>query len=114
MNWEKLIPSKYMREYLKDKKKFTDWEKATLIWNSPVSTWRERLDMLLELSEMTTDDILKCQIKERIKYEDKAYRLFTENQNNKFVYVVYDKEHSANGFFTEYGKAVWDKGMRRK
>lgn len=63
-----------------------------------VSTWRERLDMLLELSEMTTDAILKCQIKERVKYEDKAYRLFTENQNNKFVYVVYDKERSANGF----------------
>lgn len=94
-----------MREYLRDKRKFTDWEKATLIWNSLVSTWRERLDMLLELSEMTTDAILKCQIKERVKYEDKAYRLFTENQNNKFVYVVYDKERSANGFFAEYEMA---------
>lgn len=37
-DFEKMVPSKYMREYLKDKTEFTDWEKATLIWNSPVCT----------------------------------------------------------------------------
>ena len=45
-DFEKMVPSKYMREYLKDKKEFTDWEKATLIWNSTVCTWKERMDLL--------------------------------------------------------------------
>lgn len=40
------MPSKWMREYLRDKKEFTDREKATLIWNVPNAIWREqsRLD----------------------------------------------------------------------
>ena len=53
-----LIPSEWMRNYLKDKREFNDWEKAALIWNSPVHIWRERLDSLKELSAITDDEKL--------------------------------------------------------
>lgn len=43
-----IIPSEYARNILKDKRTFTDFEKATLIWNSPIATCRERLDSLGE------------------------------------------------------------------
>lgn len=104
-DFEKMVPSKYMREYLKDKKEFTDWEKATLIWNSTVCTWKERMDLLKQLSERTSDVKLKIQIAERFQYEETAYQLFIENQNNQFVYVVFDTDRDASGYFSEYEMA---------
>ena len=104
-DFEKMVPSKYMREYLKDKKEFTDWEKETLIWNSPVCTWKERMDLLKQLSERTSDVKLKIQIAERIQYEETAYQLFIENKNNQFVYVVFDTDRDASGYFSEYEMA---------
>ena len=104
-DFEKMVPSKYMREYLKDKKEFTDWEKATLIWNSTVCTWKERMDLLKQLSERTSDVKLKIQIAERFQYEETAYQLFIENQNNQFVYVVFDTYRDASGYFSEYEMA---------
>lgn len=97
-----VVPSKWMREYLKDRREFTDWEKATLTWNSPTHTWRERLDSLKELSMVAEDRILKCQIAERVNYEETAYQLFIDDQCNKFIYVVFDEEKCACGYFSEY------------
>lgn len=100
-----VVASEWMRNYLKDRRQFTDWEKAALIWNSPTHTWRERLDSLKELSAITEDETLKGQITERISYEDIAYQLFTDNQSNKYVYVVFDDRRCACGFFSDYEMA---------
>ena len=68
-----IIPSEWMREYLKDRREFTDAEKATMIWNSPIATWKEKLDSLEELSMVSSDANLNAQITDRIVYEKRAY-----------------------------------------
>ena len=85
-----MIPSKHAREALQGKRVFTDFEKATLIWNSPIANIKEKLASLEELSEITNDMILKGQIEERIGYEKKAYDKFIENENSHYIFVVFD------------------------
>lgn len=97
-----IIPSEYVRNILKDKRTFTDFEKATLIWNSPIATRRERLDSLGELSVITDDERLKQQIVERIEYEQAVYQKYIENQNNDYVYVVFDSYQASCGYFADY------------
>ena len=64
-----IVPSRWMREYLKDKKEFSDWEKATLIWNAPNVTWKSRMASLLVLANrIKADVLLSKQIRERIQY----------------------------------------------
>ena len=47
-----LVPSKYMREFYKEMGVvFTDFQKATLIWNAPGKTRQEILDGLKELTD---------------------------------------------------------------
>lgn len=94
-----IIPSKWMRDYLKDKKEFTDRERATLIWNAPNVTWRNRISSLSELARQTSDDLLKKQIIERIEYEQKLYADFCENFEKEYVYVVIDGNRDSCGFF---------------
>lgn len=75
-----LVPSKYMRDYFqKVGFTFTDFQKATLIWNMPEKLWRERLDALRELAESTDDARTRRQITERVEAEKKKKRLFEEN-----------------------------------
>ena len=51
-----LIPSQYMRECYKELNfTFTDFQKATLIWNSPGKKRQEILDALKELAADTKD-----------------------------------------------------------
>lgn len=96
-----IVPSNWMREYLKNKKEFTDWEKATLIWNAPNATWREIISSLKELADCTNDDMLRKQITERIEYERKALMLFGANFDKEYVYVVLDVDRDACGFFAD-------------
>ena len=100
-----VVASNWMRDYLKGKREFTDWEKATLIWNSPVHIWRERLDSLKELAAMIEDDVLKRQIDERISFEERGYQLFIRNQDKNYVYVLFDDERRSCGFFSDYETA---------
>ena len=67
-----LVPSQWMEKYLKGPKKFTDWEKATLIWNAQNTTLSNRLASLEVLAKRTLDEILKEQIRDRIIYEKEA------------------------------------------
>ena len=55
-----IVPSRHSREALKGRKEFTDFEKATLIWNSPISLFDEKLDSLKELAEITDDKGYIC------------------------------------------------------
>lgn len=37
-----IVPSEHAREVLRGKREFTDFEKATLIWNSPIASFDEK------------------------------------------------------------------------
>lgn len=65
-----LVQSQWMREYFEEIGfAFTDFQKATLIWNAPGRLRQEILDALEELSEKTRDKTLRRQINERLNYE---------------------------------------------
>lgn len=102
-----LIPSQYMRECYRELNfTFTDFQKATLIWNSPGKKRQEILDALKELAADTKDFCTKRQIQERLDYERKAFEKFKENDARKYVYVVAEREDNENaGFFSEYERA---------
>lgn len=95
-----IVPSRWMREYLKDKKEFSDWEKATLIWNAPNVTWKSRMASLLVLANNTDDILLSEQIRDRIQYEEKAYCFFLAG-DKEYVYVVKDEDNDICGFFSD-------------
>lgn len=102
-----LVPSDYMREYFKKANfTFTDFQKATLIWNMPEKLWEERLDALRELARSTDDACTRKQIMERVETEEKKRRLFDENPDNRFVYVVEDREGYSCGFFASSDMAA--------
>lgn len=101
-----LVPSKDMRDYFKSVHfEFSDFEKATLIWNAPKKTRNERLEALKELADTTLDDVLKKQIIERLEYEEKAYNQFIDNSSSEYVYVIEDGTMCSCGFFAYYDVA---------
>lgn len=100
-----LVPSQVMRKYLEEEHwLFTDWQKATLIWNSPIHTKTEILEALKELADTTADTILKRQILERLTYEEKAYRLLNDNSQGKYVYLL-RIDDCIRGVFADYETA---------
>ena len=50
---------------------FTDFQTATLVWNDPMKSRRQKLEALALLRDTTKDIVLKKQIIERIEYENK-------------------------------------------
>lgn len=104
-----LIPSDFMRDLFEKKGfAFTDFQKATLIWNMPDKNWEQRIDALKELAAETEDEVLKGQIWERITYEVMALREFKDNTNGRYVYVVEENDTYSSdcGFFAEYDLAM--------
>lgn len=102
-----LVQSQWMKEYFEEIDfAFTDFQKATLIWNAPGRLRQEILDALEELSEETRDETLRRQINERLDYEKKAFEIFIHNQTGKYVYVVEDLEYENGGFFSDYNRAL--------
>lgn len=102
-----LVQSQWMKEYFEEIDfAFTDFQKATLIWNAPGRLRQEILDALEELSEKTRDKTLRRQINERLNYEKKTFETFTHNQSGKYVYVVEDMEYESCGFFIDYNRAL--------
>ena len=102
-----LVPSTYMRDFYKEIGfEFTDFQKATLIWNAPNKTRQEILDALQELAE-TAEAKVRQQILERIGYEKKIFAAFLDNSDSKYVYVVEDWEDRCScGFYQKYDMAV--------
>lgn len=94
----RIVPSKWMENFLKGRKEFTDREKATLIWNAPNTTLRNRLYSLEVLKNSTSDEILKEQIRDRILYEKQAIMLFSAIDKG-YVYVLRDEKGYDIGFF---------------
>ncbi len=102
-----LVPSSCMRAYFEELHfKFTDFQKATLIWNAPGKTWRARLETLNELAKITEDNNVRQQIHERIDFEQKKWEIFLNNDSGRYIYVVEDWEKGeSRGFFASYDMA---------
>ena len=96
-----LIPSKDVREYLLEKGRvFTDFEKATLIYNHSGMCYEEKLLKLKELMEITNDASLKKQIRERIEYDEcflrgknKSYRASIDDCRGRFENAYVEIPH---------------------
>lgn len=104
-----LIPSDFMRDLFEKKGFiFSDFQKATLIWNMPDKNWEQKIAALKELAAATEDEILKKQIWDRITYEVMALRKFKDNANGRYVYVVEENDTYSSdcGFFAEYNLAL--------
>lgn len=103
-----LVPSQLMRDFYNEIGfEFTDFQNATLIWNAPNKTRKERLDALRELAETTEDENTKKQIWERIDFEERVLATFMKNPSFKYVYVVVDNEDDGScGFFAHYNMAI--------
>lgn len=100
-----LIPSAYMKELFAEKGfELNDWQKATLIWNAPDKTWKEKLLSLKDLSEFTSDEELRDQIIQRTDYEKTMLTRFIQN-DGRFVYVVCEDTWGNAGFFHDYRMA---------
>lgn len=95
-----------MREYLQKKNRvLTDFEKATLIWNLPGISWRERIKALQELEKETTDSVLRQQIQDRLQYELAEYEDFLKIEPGKYVYTVEDEHRELYGVFADFDAA---------
>lgn len=95
-----LVPSECMRKYYEEIGfTFTDFQKATLIWNAPERKRQEILEALSELAEVTDDERLKKQIDERLHYEEKVFEKYADNADGKYVYVVAEREENENAGF---------------
>ena len=102
-----IVPSQWMKKCFEEIDfAFTDFQKATLIWNAPGRLRQEILDALEELSEETRDETLRRQINERLDYEKKAFEIFIHNQTGKYVYVVEDMKYESCGFFIGYDRSL--------
>ena len=98
----KLIPSKDVREYIKSiNYKLTDFQKATLIWNTPYDSLDEQLNALKEIVVSTDNIELKKQLEERIAFEKDSIKKFKENTPD-CIYVVYNENECDSGYFTSY------------
>lgn len=60
------------RKFLEEQNyNFTDFQTATLVWNDPMKSRRQKLESLALLRDTTKDIVLKKQLIERIEYENK-------------------------------------------
>lgn len=94
---------------------FSDWDKAAIIWNSNENI-RDSIEGIREIADMTSDEILREQILERIEYELDKQRLFYEYATG-FIYVLNSHENEEEnedciiGYFAD-GKAAYDVGCK--
>lgn len=85
---------------------FTDFQQATIIWNSdlPMS---EILDALREIASTTTDEVLKEQIRERLAAEAENERIFLENDGRYlFIFVPDDESKWGSRYFSTLDAAI--------
>ena len=111
-----LIPSKDVREFLEEKGHvFTDFEKATLIYNHSEMSFTEKAVHLKGLMEQTENEILKGEIQDRLSYDELCLSRFYENDGDYIyeleVYDPEDKTFYEKGYF-KLGKVAVDCGIK--
>lgn len=94
-----LIPSKDLRDYLKEiNHTFTDFEKATLIFQNRFLNKDQKHEELKKISQTTSNQELKKQLQESLQYENQFYKDFFENNEEKYTYTV-QKNHEVFAYF---------------
>lgn len=86
-------------------KELSDFEQATVIWNSLKLLWREKLELLKGIKESTEDKLLIKQINDRLEFENTAFSAFKDNEQLDYIYVVQDEKWQPYGFFLNYDAA---------
>lgn len=92
----------------------TDFQKATLIWNTRYDSLDKQLNALKEIANSTNNIDLQKQIEERILFKKDSIKKFQETTPD-CIYVVYDEDDSDTGHFTHYDTArkyCIDKGYK--
>ena len=85
---------------------FTDFQQATIIWNSDLPK-SEILDALREIASTTADEVLKEQIRERLATEAENERIFLENDGRYFFIFVPDDENEwGSRYFSTLDAAI--------
>lgn len=106
---QEIIKSKDVRKYLQEKNFcFTDFEKATLIYNSDWSI-PEKHQALSELLEGTEDELLRVQIQERITWDNTCITKIKSMPGNVIhrfkVWEEADGKYQPAGYFASYESA---------
>lgn len=102
-----LIPSEDVRRFvLETGYKFTDWQKAALLYHGKL-TVEETFLWLSKLSDNTSDTRLRHQIVEYLTREEQAVAVFKENKDREFMYILkYTEEDCENKvYFFDYSAA---------
>ena len=95
-----------MKEHYKEQgAEFTDSERATIFWNSwlPIE---DKLNALREIHDTTKDEILKDQIKERLKTEDEVIKAFMYCDDDYVHLVILDDCNDAERVFVSVEAAI--------
>lgn len=112
-----LIPSKDVRESIeKTGRTFTDFEKATIIYNLCLPYEKKRFK-LMEFRNTTKDEKLGKQLDEYMKYQDKCLELYA-HKDTGYVYLVltprYEDIFGVSGCYTESDLAyLWGKKSKQ-
>lgn len=100
-----LIPSSEVREYLKSiNYQLTDFQKATLLWNTRYKSLEEQLHKLTKMILATDDINLKLQLGKRYVYEQESVDKF-KTQTENCIFVVCNEDDSGCGYFSLYETA---------
>lgn len=100
-----LIPSPEVREYLKSiNYQLSDFQKATLLWNSQYGSQAEKMQKLSEMILATNDIDLKLQMAKRYRFEQEVVDVFKSKTDNG-IFVVYDEDKNDCGYFLLYETA---------
>lgn len=86
---DKIFPSKTSREFYKKKNyEFNDVEKATLIWNSRMISWDDRLKYLKQIADKTKDIELKKILYKHIDIENRTFEFIKTRKSNEYLYFI--------------------------
>ncbi|MCR2049154.1 hypothetical protein NSB25_17960 [Acetatifactor muris] len=96
--------SDFMQDYYKKEGiTFTDSERATILWNSPVPLPKaEILEALREIADTTADEALRAQIHERLDTERERLQLFEESDGRCFFICAPDDSGRETGWHCRY------------
>ena len=92
---------------------FTDQDMAAMVWNSD-EVLEDRLNVLEEIADQTSEETLRAQIRERIAYEGAVIKAFYDNDDG-FIYILNSHEYRDEGeddiigYYSD-GKYAWEEG----
>lgn len=105
---DKLPISDYVANYYQEQgTTFTFRQQAHFCWVY-YGRLKNQLRSLKEILEISDDEELNVEIRERIEYEEKAYDYFMVNHKPGCIYVVQpdDKEEYCDGYFSSVQNAI--------